>query len=114
MRLMMPEVERSHAHRKLHSIDFIERRRMCEKVKREGGKKRNTDLITDCWPESLCSVSVEVIVASAFVVVRPLIRILTVRLLQESPVSMCNCYPYRLEKFPDHTMSSLSPCLLIC
>src|SRR6266545_1019837 len=57
MRLMMPEVERSHAHRKLHSIDFIERRRMCEKVKREAAKKRNTDLITDCWPESLCSVS---------------------------------------------------------
>jgi len=37
--LVVPEVERAHAHRKLHSIDFIERRRMCEKVKRERGQK---------------------------------------------------------------------------
>ena len=36
----MPEVEGAHAHRKLHSVDFIERRRMCEKVQREGGKKK--------------------------------------------------------------------------
>ena len=36
---MMPEVERAHAHRKLHSIDVIKRRRMCEKVKGEGGYK---------------------------------------------------------------------------
>ena len=36
---MMPEVERAHAHCKLHSIDVIERRRMCEKVKREGCQK---------------------------------------------------------------------------
>jgi len=40
MRLVMPDVEGPHAHRKLHSIDFIERRRMCEKVKREGGQKK--------------------------------------------------------------------------
>jgi hypothetical protein len=66
--------------------------------------------MTDCWLESPCSISVEVIVTSAFVVVRPLIRILTVRLLQDSPVSECNCYPCHLEKFSDHTMSMLSPC----
>jgi hypothetical protein len=64
----------------------------------------------DRWPGSWCSISVEFITASAFFVVRPVIRILTVRLLQESPVSMCNCYPYRLEKFPDRMISSASPC----
>src|SRR5437762_9237692 len=39
VRLMVPEVERAHAHCKLHSIDVIECRRMCEKVKREPGQK---------------------------------------------------------------------------
>jgi hypothetical protein len=40
MRLVMPDVERTHTHRKLHGIDFIKRRRTCKKVKYEGGKKK--------------------------------------------------------------------------
>jgi hypothetical protein len=40
MWLVVPEIEGAHAHCKLHSIDVIERRRMCEKVKREGCKKK--------------------------------------------------------------------------
>ena len=39
MWLMVPKIEGAHAHRKLHSIDVIERRRMCEKIKREGSQK---------------------------------------------------------------------------
>ena len=35
----MPEVERAYAHRELDSIDFIERWRMCEKIKRESDEK---------------------------------------------------------------------------
>src|SRR2546430_10049832 len=87
VRLMMPEVERAHAHCKLHSIDVIERRRMCEKVKCEGCKKKEHRLHDGLLAGIACSISVEVIVASAFFVVRPVIRILTVRLLQDSPVS---------------------------
>ena len=43
VRLMMSEVERAHAHCKLHSIDVVERRRMCEKVKREGCQKEQNN-----------------------------------------------------------------------
>jgi hypothetical protein len=39
VRLVMPQVERAHAHRKLDRIDFVERRCMCEKVKRESDEE---------------------------------------------------------------------------
>ena len=37
---MMPEVEGAHAHRKLHSIDVIERRRVREKIERKCDYKK--------------------------------------------------------------------------
>ena len=87
MWLVVPKIEGAHSHRKLHSVDFIERGRMCEKVERKVGKKRSTVLTKECWLESPCSISAAVMVASAFVVVWVSIRILTVTLLQDSPVS---------------------------
>ena len=44
MWLMVPKIEGAHAHRKLHSIDFIERRRMREKIERKRGKKKEHGL----------------------------------------------------------------------
>jgi hypothetical protein len=35
MWLMVPKIEGAHAHRKLHSIDFIERGRMREEIERK-------------------------------------------------------------------------------
>jgi hypothetical protein len=92
MWLVVPKIEGAHSHRKLHSVDFIERGRMCEKVERKVGKKRSTVLTKECWLESPCSISAEVILASALFVVRPLTRILTVTLAQDTPVSDCSCY----------------------
>jgi len=40
MWLMMPKIEGAHAHRKLHSINFIQRRRVSEKIERKCDNKK--------------------------------------------------------------------------